>query len=439
MGKLTRRNILKTGAALTVGTTGIGTGIRYVEAADRAGSKHDWGHTIDFGEQYYRNMKTIIENINLNEIELIGDLTSRMADALKNGGNCWMQAQAGHMGYTEFDEKHKGNPKILRSSLSWNGGDYDKMKSGDVLMTNYVNNDVHAAKEKGVYVIGVPVCYVDNEWAPRGFVAPNVNDWLLKDVSSVILQSYIPYYQGIVDCPQIPEMKICPSAANSLNSLYWMFQAEVANKVKNKKAKPVDFSQKYINILLERISEAYSLQKNYMFDHAPTVAKMIGNGAHFHVRSEHKGVESESNGVAMGPMMTNAFKDDKKKGDVHLFATIEPDDDKIVYEAKIAKEMGMFVVSIAPGNSLELRKHSDVFIDNLCPEGGGLFEIKGFDEKVSTMGGVMNNWMMWIFTSQFVDEMVRRGWIPWFWIGGYTVGGSDYNKAVRPFFLRQGY
>ena len=36
---------------------------------------------------------------------------------------------------------------------------------------------------------------------------------------------------------QIPEMKICPSAANSLNSLYWMFQAEVANKLKNSGAK----------------------------------------------------------------------------------------------------------------------------------------------------------------------------------------------------------
>jgi hypothetical protein len=280
---------------------------------------------------------------------------------------------------------------------------------------------------------------VDNEWAPRGFVQPNVNNWLLNDVSNVILQSYIPYYQGIVDCPEIPEMKLCPSAANSLNTLYWMFQAEVANKVKNKNAKPVDYAQRYIDTILERISEAYRLQKDCMFDNAPTVAKMIGSGAHYHVRSEHRGVESESNGVAMGPMMTNAFRDEKRKGDVHLFATIEPDDETIVKEAKDAKDIGMFVVSIAPGNSLQLRRYSDVFIENLSPEGGGLFEIKGFEQKVATAGGVMNNWLMWIFTSQFVDEMVRRGWIPWFWMGGYTVGGSEYNKAMRPFFLKQGF
>jgi uncharacterized phosphosugar-binding protein len=101
--------------------------------------------------------------------------------------------------------------------------------------------------------------------------------------------------------------------------------------------------------------------------------------------------------------------------------------------------MGMFVVSIAPGNSTGLRAVSDVFIDNLCPEGGGLFDISGCPEKVATMGGVMNNWLMWIFTAQFVDEMVRRGWVPYFAIGGYTAGGSDYNKAMRPFFQSRGF
>ncbi len=138
MGSLSRRNVLKTGALLTAGVTGLGSGVSYVDAADRAGARYNWGHTVDFGEHYYSNMKVIIEQIRRNEMELIGDLRSRMAAAVQKGGKGWMQAQAGHMGYVEFDEKHQGNPGILKSHLSWNGGDYDKMKSGDVLMTNYV-------------------------------------------------------------------------------------------------------------------------------------------------------------------------------------------------------------------------------------------------------------------------------------------------------------
>ena len=384
-------------------------------------------------------MKDIMESIHRNEMDLIGDISSRMAETLHKGGNVWMQAQAGLMGYIEAKEEHKGNPRILRSSTTFNGGDYDNMKRGDVLVTNYVLEEVRAARDRGVYVVGVPTCYVDSEWTPRGYIQPNPNDWLLGDVTNVILQSYIPYDQGLVDCPEIPEMKICPSAANALNGIYWMFQAEAANKYMNKKAKHIDKSAAYLDTLLERIQEAYRLQKDSMFGHAPTVAKLIGCGGHYHVTSDHGSVANEATGTAMGPMMTNAFRDSMKKGDVHLLATIEPDSEIIIAEAEKARDMGIFVVSIAPGNSNRLRQYSDVFIDNLSPEGGGMFDITGFDEKVATAGSVMNNWLMWIFTAQFIDEMVRRGWIPWFWINGHVVGAAEYNSAMQPFFRKQGF
>lgn len=454
MPELSRRKALKTGAVLAAGiTAGAGTGVRNAEAADRAGAKYNWGHTMDFGEQYFVRMVEIIERIRLTEMNLLGDITNRMAETLKKGGNVWLQAHSGHMGPVEFREENRGNPKILRSRAELGSGDYDRMKSGDVLVTNFVSEEVQCLRDSGVYVVGVPVNYIDNEWAPRGFVQPNVNGWLLGDVTNVILQSYIPYTQGIVDCPEIPEMKICPSSANSLAALFWMLQTEAANKFKNRKAKHIDKSLVFLDTVLERIKEAYRRQKDNIFDSAATVAKKIGSGAHYHVTSDHSGVQWESMIVAMGPMMTNAFRrwedeypapfaanfvrEEMRKGDVHLMATIEPDSPKIIEEARRARETGMFIVSIAPGNSSKLREYSDVFIDNLCPEGGGLLEIKGFDEKVGTVGGILNNWIMWIFTAQFVDEMVRRGWIPWFWMGWYQAGGREYDDGIRPFFLKQ--
>ncbi len=150
-------------------------------------------------------------------------------------------------------------------------------------------------------------------------------------------------------------------------------------------------------------------------------------------------------------MMTNASEgsygfddvvmgeDRMKRGDVHLLASVVARSLKLVEEAKKARDMGMFVVSIAPGQSRELARLSDVFIDNLCPEGAGLFDIKGYDKKVGTIGSVVNNMLMWIFTAQFIDEMVRRGWIPWFYLGYYQVGGAEYVKAIRPFFEKQGF
>ena len=218
------------------------------------------------------------------------------------------------------------------------------MKRGDVLVTNYVLEEVRAARDRGVYVVGVPTCYVDSEWTPRGYIQPNPNDWLLGDVSNEILQSHIPYHQGIVDCPEIPEMKICPSAANALERHFLDVPGGSGEQVNEQKGeKHVEKSAAYLDTVLERIQEAYRLQKDSMFDHAPTVAKLIGNGGHYHVTSDHGSVANEATGTAMGPMMTNAFRDSMKKGDVHLLATIESEAEIIIAEAEKARDMGIFV------------------------------------------------------------------------------------------------
>ncbi len=456
MADISRRHIIRTGAMLAAGVPAGLSGSRTAHAADRAGTKYNFGQTEAFGDQYFSRMTAIIENVRRSEMNRIGDLTSRMADAIKSGNEVWLQAAEGHMGRFENDEKLPGNPGVIRSMKmhEWNAVEKKRcaaMKKGDILVTNNVNSAVRDARDRGVHVVGIPVNYIDNEWTPRGFVRPNENGWLLSDVSSEIIQSYVPYTQGIVDCPQIPEMKILPSSSNSLYTIFWMLQCEVADKVKNGAAKHNDRSRAVIDTILARTGEAFQLQREYLFDHAPTVAKRIGGGGHYHVTSDPLGVQEESNRVASGPMMTNAFRrivrfddvvmgeDRMKRGDVHLLASVEPDPLKLVEEAKKARDMGMFVVSIAPGQSRELARLSDVFIDNLCPEGAGLFDIKGYDKKVGTIGSVVNNMLMWIFTAQFIDEMVRRGWIPWFYLGYYQVGGAEYVKAIRPFFEKQGF
>ena len=45
---------------------------------------------------------------------------------------------------------------------------------------------------------------------------------------------------------------------------------------------------------------------------------------------------------------------------------------------------------------------------------------------------------MYMLTAQFVDEMCRRGAVPYFFMGAYR-DGSDYNSVMRPFCLERGY
>jgi uncharacterized phosphosugar-binding protein len=380
-----------------------------------------------------------MESVRAAEMPVIDDVSSRMAAAVRDGRTVWLQAKQGHMCRHEFDMANKGNPRLFQSNSEWDDTDYDKMRPGDVLVTNYINDNVAAARKSGVYVVGVTVSYQDTPAAPRGLIKPTPNGWFLPDVSDAIIDTHSPIEQGIVTCPEIPEMKICPSSANPLAAIFWMLTAEAANKLKSPSSTGAPFAQKYIDTVIERIKTAYPPQRDQIFSAAATVAKKIGAGAHYHCTSDHLGVREESTGTASGPMMTNAFRKDMRKGDVHLLATIEPDSPLIIDEARTAREMGQLVVSIAPANSTRLAVLSDVFIDNHCPEGGGLLDVPGYPEHIATAGGILNNILAWIFTAEFVDEMTRRGCVPWFWMGFYLQGGGEYDDAVRPFFLRQGF
>jgi anaerobic selenocysteine-containing dehydrogenase len=62
MSGLTRRSVFKAGAATAAGI-GAAMGPRIVSAADRAGTKYNWGHTIDFGDQYHERVSEITPNI----------------------------------------------------------------------------------------------------------------------------------------------------------------------------------------------------------------------------------------------------------------------------------------------------------------------------------------------------------------------------------------
>ncbi len=78
------------------------------------------------------------------------------------------------------------------------------------------------------------------------------------------------------------------------------------------------------------------------------------------------------------------------------------------------------------------------YFDDRCDEPAGVIPIPGCAEKVCPATGILNNIIMYVLTAQFVDEMCRRGAVPYFWLGGYRFG-DDYNNVMRPLCLERGY
>ncbi len=94
---------------------------------------------------------------------------------------------------------------------------------------------------------------------------------------------------------------------------------------------------------------------------------------------------------------------------------------------------------MGPSTQNELKTLADVYFDNLSPEGYGLFEIEGHDNKIALVGSVINNVINNIFTIQMVHEMNRRGWYPKYWSSYIWVKSSGYHEWANWVVDRVGY
>ena len=456
MSKTSRREILHTGATFVAGIAGHSVTVPTVAVAtpgpqpvSKWDHEYTFGHTILFMEEYHQGTMEILGRQS-GELDQIGELTSRAASVIKNGGTVWTSMDLGHIPHYEQKDTRRGSPRILKG----HGRNFHGLKKGDMVFTNHCNKQVLAARERGVYVVCVTINYHDNEFRPSGFTVVdelhnNLDGLMLGDVSNEILHSHVPYYQGLVHAPEIPEYTLCPSSGTGSNSIHWMLNAEIANKLSNHRAKAVDKSDEYLRILTERV-ERVKEHMDSIREVAVTMARRIRDGGRWFARSiEFPGFESELH-VASGVTMVNWSNathtwDATKNKNVMLINAISPafrDEVKLALKKQIE---GAFVIGIGP-SSLDgavptgrLIDVADAGFDNFSPESGGVIQIPDRDDGICPTSGIVGNVIQQMICAQWADEMVRRGSVPHFLMGIFQNGGREYNKAIQPFFERRGF
>ncbi|MFC1538019.1 hypothetical protein ACFL6H_01220 [Candidatus Latescibacterota bacterium] len=400
----------------------------------------DFGHKMLFMDEYHRGTMELLGQLS-GETGHIGELSSRAVSVINNGGTVWTSMNIGHMPSHEQKETRRGSPGIMKDHT-----DFESLKKGDILFTNQCSKAVLEARERGVYVVSVTVNYIDNEFRPVEFTNPNEDGLMLGDVSNEILHSHVPYYQGLVNAPEIPECTICPSTTTGLGAVHWMLNAEIANKLADKKAKEIDKSAEYLRILTERVMMLRQYRSKIR-ETAMRMAECIIDGGRWFVRSiEHPGLESELTGVASGPMIVNwGDWDVAKEKNVMLINAISPshpDEVKLAMEKQLE---GAYVIGIGPcsvdgvvppGRLIDI---ADSGFSNLSPESGGVIKIGKRDNTICPTSGIIGNIIQQMMCAQWTDEMVRSGYVPYYWMGFFQNGGRPYDDGIRLFFERQGF
>ena len=450
MPEPTRREMLCAGAITMAASAGAAVATpRAARAAcpstppSQWDNEYNFGHTILFMQEYHLATMDILGSQGA-ELDQIGELTSRAASVIRAGGTIWTSMNVGHMPIDEQKETRRGSPRIMKDHR-----DFGPLKKGDMVFTNFCNRQVQAARDRGVYVVCVTTNYQNNEFRPAGFTESsrdNPDRLMLKDVSNEILHSHIPYYQGLVHAPEIPEFTICPSTTTGSGSIHWMLNAEIANKLADPNAPAVDKSAEYLRILTERVARI-SDHTDRIREVAVTMARRIRDGGRWFVRSiEHPGFEIEMSGVASGPMIVNHGDwEATKERNVMLIAAISPAHRQEVQLARDKQIEGAYVIGIGPSSvdgdvpPGRLNDVADAGFDNFSPESGGVIRISGQKETICPTSGIVGNVIQQMICAQWCDEMVRRGSVPYFWMGVFQKGGQEYDDGIHPFFLLQGF
>ena len=453
MAETSRRDILRAGATMFAGVASGSLATPQTTQADvhdvnavtsaQGNAECNFGHTILFMDEYFRDTLEILGRLH-GEVEHVGELSARAASVIRNGKTVWTSMDEGHIAYYEHQASRRGNPGILKNHRK-----FDQLQKGDLVFTNYCNRSVLSARERGVYVVCVAVNYQNNEFRPAGFTDTthsNPDGLMLKDVSNEILHTHVPYQQGLVHAPEIPEFVICPSSGTGSVALFWMINAEIVDKLTNPGAKPVDLSIRYLDTLTDRV-QRIKPQRDRIREVAVRMARQIRDGGRWFVKSiEYKGFESEITHVASGPRIVNwGDWDATQEKNVLLVNAISPAHRPEVRLALEKQLEGAYVIGIGPqtldgvrpaGRLIDI---ADVGFDNHSPESGGMIARAGHDGGICPTSGVVGNVIQQMICAQWVDEMVRRGSVPYFYMGNFQEGGAEYNEAMTAFFEHQGF
>lgn len=432
----------------------------------------DFGHKIPFGQQYHDNMRAIMQRIAVESVSAISAAADAAATALRTGHVVYINLTVGHIPGTETANDRNGNPGLFRHTARdwWSAEEYGEMGEGDVLITQHMNEGVTAAKARGTFVVAVKTPYINNRSVPPAEVEPISGPWeaevMPEDVADILIESFLPWEQGLVQVPSWPWFPVLPSSGNGSCMIHWMITAEVCQRLGSVPDPHPAVS--YASTLLHQLQETHTMCWPIIRDTlAVEVAKRILRGGHYFVApasNVYKGNVSASHPARDGGLASEAHcatslrlpnrhepreRDAGGADDITLVGVVDSGvfnpgcaEVELRWVAE-AHARGNFVIGMGPAGHDRLREACDAYLPTACAEGGVIeTQPDGLDRGLTAIcptGGIVNNILMQMLHAQFAEEMIRRGHYPLWQMGIYRTGGREFNLKNDKLFLQRGF
>ena len=415
-------------------------------------------HTKCFMDQYYDGAVEIVEGIRDTQVGTMAQAMQKAYELKQKGGTIYSEIIYGHYSSAAQSKDRPGQPWVLpQFDISTPEEVFDAMKEGDFLITHVTSEARKRAHERGVFVVGVTNNYYPFYKTPPGGLTPDKMALpTVEEMSNMVIDSQVPWDNGLVDAPQIPQFKLCPSSGLAAYSVYWPCTALLATLIGSKgKDTSIEPAREYLNLLIERfkligtdrpkIDSIASKWADFVLEKG---ARLMVFGEQFKVSEKRTGnpFVSDAVGAASGSMIGQEYNaDELRNTDIVLICSMRSRQEQEIEVARSAHQKGAYTAAICPystdgdASGTRLFKEVDDAFNTYSYESEGVLEVKGFDKKICPTTGLTGLLIHWMLMAQWTEHMARRGEMPYYWKGFHENGGREYDNAARPYFLERGY
>ena len=455
-GKLSRRGFL---AGTTAAAAAVSGAVNPGKAQAYPGFATDYTpHTKPFMDQYYDGAVRIVTGIRDTQLGNIARAMQKAWELKQKGGTIYSDLVFGHFASLAQSKDRPGQPWVLpQFDIGTPDEVFDAMKPGDFLMTHVTSESRKNARERGVFVVGVTNNYYPfSETPPEGLRPENMALPRIEDMSDIVIDSQIPWDNGLVDAPQIPQFKLCPGSGLAAYSVYWPCTALLATLIGSKgKDTSIEPARVYLDLLLERFKRIHTDRPKIDRVASKWADRVLEKGSQFMVYGEQFTVSekrtgnpfvSDAVGAASGSMIGQHYDAGRlTENDIVLIGSMRSRQEQEIEVARTAKEIGAYVAAFCPystdgdASGVRLFREVDDAFNTYSDESEGVLEVKGFDRNICPAAGLTGLLVHWMLMAAWTDHMALRGEMPYYWQGFHENGGGEYDNAVRPYFLERGY
>jgi uncharacterized phosphosugar-binding protein len=281
----------------------------------------------------------------------------------------------------------------------------------------------------------------------------------IEEISDLLIDSQVPYDNGLVHAPQLPQVACCPSSGISQYSVYWPCTAALAALTGTKgKGSALDAAREYLDILIERFEMVGTDRPKVDWIAEKWADLVLGSRARMLLYGHPQEVEpylddrnmfvNDSYICSSSAMIADQYEKkaaDLRKDDIVLVCAFTSNHPLEIEAARFARSKGAYTVAFCPyategdSSGLRLFKELDEAVNTYADERAGVVAVPGFPEKICPVSTMTGDLVLWLLTAQWADHMARRGEMPYFWKGYHENGGREFDDLAEAIYKKRGY